>query len=108
MGFPQLAQGPIPGQQVLVLAAPGVGLAVEGVLKALHARLVSVVHRGGAGEAEQQQGGGFEQLLSPGPLPGGQAELSPPLLGLVPVLATRAQKGEQAGVSWVSREFMAE
>ncbi len=85
---PQLAQLLVPGQQVLVLLAPGVAGPVEGVPVALHARLVPVVDAGHAGEKVLHEGGQLQPFGPCGPLLGaqplGRLPLPAPVAGRLP------------------------
>ena len=73
---------------------PGEGTAVEWVLKALHPRLVPIIHRGGAGERKQQGGSQLQEFLPPTALIRIHSEAGAPLPGAVPALVPHAQQGE--------------
>ena len=75
--------------------APGIGPAVQGVLKALHPGLVSVIDHRGAGKGEQHQRRQPQLCRSPAPLPGEQAVVRPVCLALRRMV--RTQKRQDAG-----------
>ena len=56
----------------MVFLAPGVGAAVKGIFKALHAHLVTVVYRGRAGEGVEQSCRQLQPLQSQKALGGGE------------------------------------
>ena len=87
----QPAQGPVEGQGPGVLLPPGVAAPVEGVLAALHARLVAVVDAGAAREGVLEEGRGVEPLQGQLPLLRRQPDLG---LGL-PVPGEVADEGGQ-------------
>ena len=77
-----MAQVGEPGLQALILLAPGIAAPVEGVLKALHAGLVSIVDHGGAGEGKKYQRSQAYQSGSFQPLGRSQAVHGPLVLAL--------------------------
>ena len=92
-----MAQTGEPAHQLRVLPSPGESAAVEGVLKALHARLVAVVHGGRAGEGKHQGRPQLQKLLGPAALVRSQAVVGAPLLALVLTALLCPQQGEDAG-----------
>ena len=61
----QLSQGAVPFQQLLILMAPGIAAAVEGVFIPLQTCLIPIIDAGDTGQCELQQG---SQLQSPSAL----------------------------------------
>ena len=81
-------------RRILLGALPGA--AVEGIFKAFHARFVPVVHRGGAGEAEQHRRANAQQLFAEQPLIGRQTVGGAPLFCLIGVGAAGTEQRESS------------